>query len=374
MNFDLTEEQQIIVDSVERFVLDNYALEQRQANAGSAKGFNEENWASMANLGWLGLPLPESEGGFGGNQIDTMLVMEQFGKGLVTEPFFASIVLGARAVELGGTDALRKAILPKVMDGSCQLTLAYAEEQAGFDLHDITTRGQAEGDEYVINGRKSMVLNAGTADHIVVSARTSGGQVSTDGITLLLIGANADGVEITSFPTVDGLQAAEVQLSNVRVPASNVLGTADQGYEILEQVAIDGILALCAEAVGAMEMLYKDTVAYTQEREQFDHPLSDFQVLQHRMVDMFMEYEQCKSLLYRATLETVQSGAAAARTVHALKHFVGKTGIMIGENAVQLHGGMGMTEELRIGHYFKRLLVIDTQFGNSDYHLQKFAA
>ena len=374
MNFDLTEEQQIIVDSVERFVQDNYSLEQRQANAAMPNGFNAENWANMANLGWLGLPLPESDGGFGGNQIDTMLVMEQFGKGLVTEPFFASVVLGARAVALGGSEALRRSILPKVMDGSCQLTLAYAEEQAGYDLHDITTRAQPDGEDFVINGRKSMVLNAGSAHRIVVSTRTNGGQTSTDGITLVLIDADAEGVEITAFPTVDGLQAAEVTLTDVRVPASQVLGSVDQGYAILEQVAIDGILALCAEAVGAMELLYKDTVAYTQEREQFDHPLSDFQVLQHRMVDMFMEYEQCKSLLYRATLETVQSGPAAARTVHALKHFVGKTGIMIGENAVQLHGGMGMTEELRIGHYFKRLLVIDTQFGNSDYHLQKFAA
>jgi alkylation response protein AidB-like acyl-CoA dehydrogenase len=219
-----------------------------------------------------------------------------------------------------------------------------------------------------------MVPNAATATHLVISVRTSGGQIGPEGITLLLVDADTDGISRVDFPTVDGLQASELRFDNVRVPSDRVLGAVDAGHELLEAVAVDGILALSAEAVGAMEVLYKDTVAYTQEREQFGHPLSDFQVLQHRMVEMFMEYEQCKSLLYRATLETVQSGPAARRTVHALKHLIGKAGTFIGENAVQLHGGMGVTEELRIGHYFKRLLVIDAQFGNADHHLQKFAA
>ena len=374
MNFDLSEEQQLVRDSVERFVLDNYSLEARQAIVAGEADFSKDHWATMAELGWLGLTIPEANGGFGGNQSDTMVVMEQFGKGLVLEPFYASIVLGARAVVLGGSETMKNEILPKVVDGSCQLAFAYAEEQARFDLNDVVTRATADGDDFIINGHKSMVQNAGTADYIVVSTRTSGGQSDPQGISLFLVDAKTEGVKISSFPTVDGLQAAEVQLQDVRVPAAHLLGELDNGYGIVEQVAIDGILALSAEALGAMEMLYKDTVAYTMEREQFDHPLSDFQVLQHRMVDMFMEYEQCKSLLYRATLEVVQSGIAAMRTVHALKHFVGKVGIMIGENAVQTHGGMGVTEELRIGHYFKRLLVIDAQFGNSDYNLQKFAA
>jgi alkylation response protein AidB-like acyl-CoA dehydrogenase len=374
MNFELTEEQQLIQDSVRRFVLDNYALEARQAIVAGKDPFSQEHWASMAELGWLGLTIPEPLGGFGGDQTDTMVVMEQFGKGLVLEPFFASVVLGAKAVTAGGSQALQQEMLAGVIDGSRQLACAYAEEQAGFDLHDVTTRAKADGEDFVLNGQKSMVQNAGTAQQFVVSTRTSGAQTEHQGITLFLVDANTEGVKISGFPTVDGLQAAEICLTDVRVPGQRMLGALDQGYEVLQQVAIDGILALSAEAVGAMEMLYKDTVAYTQEREQFDRPLSDFQVLQHRMVDMFMEYEQCKSLLYRATLEVVQSGAQAMRTVHALKHLVGKVGIMIAENAVQLHGGMGMTEELRIGHYFKRMLVIDAQFGNSDYHLQQFAA
>ncbi len=374
MNFELSEEQQLIQDSVQRFVQDNYELEARQKLAAGKQGFSSEHWSTMAELGWLGLTLPEDEGGFGGSQIDTMLIMEQFGKGLVLEPYLASVVLGARAVSLGGTAETKAAVLPGVVDGSLQLACGYAEEQAGFDLHNVVTRARPEGEEYVLNGVKGMVQNAATASHLVISARTSGGQSDRNGITLFLVDAGLDGVSVKGFPTVDGLQAAEVKLDNVRVGAQQVLGTLDQGYELLLQIAIDGILAISAEAVGAMEVLYKDTVAYTSEREQFDHPLADFQVLQHRMVDMFMEYEQCKSLLYRATLEVVQNGADALRTVHALKHFVGKVGVMIGESAVQLHGGMGMTEELRIGHYFKRLLVIDAQFGNSDYHLQQFAA
>ncbi len=374
MNFDLTEEQQLIVDSVTRFVSENYGLEQRQEYIKEKGGFSRAHWQTMAELGWFGMPFSEADGGFGGDQVDTMLIMEQFGKGMVLEPFVPSVVLGGGAVKRGGSEALKSAILPGVQDGSLQLTLAYAEAQSHFDLNDVVTTAQADGDDYLLNGVKCMVANAETASHFVVSARTSGGQMDTNGITLLLVPADAEGVSMRNFPTVDGLRASEITFDGTRVSKDNVLGAVNEGYDILQAVALDGILALCAEAVGAMEMLYKDTIEYTQERVQFDHPLSDFQVLQHRMVDMFMEYEQCKSLLFRATMEVAASGVAAARTVHALKHLIGKQSIFVGESAVQLHGGMGMTEELRIGHFFKRLLVIDAQFGNADYHLHKFAA
>jgi len=374
MNFDLSEEQKLIQESIERFVNDNYSLDARQKLVAGKSGFSDAHWGTMAELGWLALPFAAEDGGFGGNQIDTMVLMEQFGKGLVLEPFLASIVMGGGALKRGSA-ALKAEFLPGVIDGTRQLALAYAEPQARFDLDDVVTAARRDGDAYVLNGHKSMVLHGGTAHQLVVSARTSGGQTDRNGISLFLVDADAAGLSRESFPTVDGLRAAEVTLKDVRVPASRLIGAAEQGFPILNAVANDAILALCAEAVGAMEVLYKDTVAYTQERVQFDHPLADFQVLQHRMVDMFMEYEQCKSLLYRATLETAQgTSASAQRTVHALKHLVGRSGLFIGENAVQLHGGMGMTEELRIGHYFKRLLVIDSQFGNTDYHLQRFAA
>jgi alkylation response protein AidB-like acyl-CoA dehydrogenase len=375
VNFELSEEQQLLQDSVARFVQDNYELENRTKLVASKTGFSEEHWKTMAELGWFALPFAEAQGGFGGNQIDTMVVMEQIGKGLVLEPFFASVVLGGGVLKRAGSEAQLNELAPGVIDGSKQLTLAYAEEQARFDLHDVTTTARAEGEGFVLNGHKSMVANAETASHIIVSARTSGGQIDENGISLFVVAADTDGVSRKNFPTVDGLRASEVTFENVQLGADALIGELDRGFPVLNAVANDAILALCAEAVGCMEVLYKDTVAYTQEREQFDHPLSDFQVLQHRMVEMFMEYEQCRSLLFRATLEAAQGNSEEAqRSVHALKHLIGKQGIFIGENAVQLHGGMGMTEELRIGHYFKRLLVIDAQFGNADYHLTRFAA
>lgn len=373
MNFDLSEEQQLLKDSVERFVNDNYDLDTRQSLSKNPAGFSDTYWQTMAELGWLGVTIPEAQGGFGGNQADTMVLMEAFGKGLVLEPFFASAVLGTRAVVSGGNTDLQSRLLPDVVSGSCRLALAYAEEQSRFDLEDVITRASAQDSGFVITGHKSMVQHGGSADQLVVSTRTSGGQSDENGITLFLVDTKAEGVSVVSFPTVDGQQASEVTFENVYVSADNMLGELDKGFTLLQDIAIDGILALAAEAVGAMEILYKDTVTYTQEREQFDHRLADFQVLQHRMVDMFMEYEQCKSMLYRATLEVVKNGREAMRTVHALKYMVGKVGTFIGENAVQLHGGMGVTEELRIGHYFKRLLVIDAQFGNSDHHLSCFA-
>ena len=373
MNFDLSEEQQLLKDSVERFVNDNYDLDTRQSLSKNDAGFSDTYWQTMAELGWLGVTVPEAQGGFGGNQADTMVLMEAFGKGLVLEPFFASAVLGTRAIVAGGSPQLQARLLPNMVSGECRLGLAYAEEQSRFDLEDVVTRATPQDSGFVITGHKSMVQHGGSADQLVVSTRTSGGQRDENGITLFLVDTKAEGVTVDSFPTVDGQQASEITFENVYVGADNMLGELDHGFTLLQDIAIDGILALAAEAVGAMEILYKDTVDYTQERVQFDHSLADFQVLQHRMVDMFMEYEQCKSMLYRATLEVVQNGRDAMRTVHALKYMVGKIGTFIAENAVQLHGGMGVTEELRIGHYFKRLLVIDAQFGNSDHHLSCFA-
>jgi alkylation response protein AidB-like acyl-CoA dehydrogenase len=374
MNFELSEEQKMIQQSVERFVQENYDLTNRVKISSEDPGYSQEYWTAMAELGWLGLAFSEEEGGFGGNQIDTLVLMEQFGKGLVLEPFLANIVLGGGAIKRGGSPAIKESILPNLIEGNLQVTLAYAEEQSRFDIEDVATAAREDGSNFIINGKKSMVLNAESADKIVVVTRTSGSQVDEDGISLFLVDATSKGIERENFPTVDGLRASEITFTDVEVPSVNLIGEKDKGFSILQAVVNDAILALSAEAVGAMEVLYKDTVEYTQQREQFDHPLSDFQVLQHRMVDMFMEYEQCKSLLLRATMETVQDPILAQRTVHALKHLIGKSGIFVGESAVQLHGGMGVTEELRIGHFFKRLLVIDSQFGNSDFHLDKFTS
>ena len=374
MNFELSEEQKMIQQSVERFVQENYDLSNRIKISSEDPGFSKEYWSSMAELGWLGLAFSEEDGGFGGNQIDTLVLMEQFGKGLVLEPFLANVVLGGGSIKRGASQEIKDSIIPSLIDGSLQITLAYAEEQSRFDIEDVATAAREENGDFIINGKKSMVLNAESADKIVVVARTSGSQVDEEGISLFVVDADAEGIEKENFPTVDGLRASEIIFKDVKVEATSLIGEKDKGFSILQAVVNDAILALAAEAVGAMEVLYKDTVEYTQQREQFDHPLSDFQVLQHRMVDMFMEYEQCKSLLFRATMETVQDPSLSQRTVHALKHLIGKSGIFVGESAVQLHGGMGVTEELRIGHFFKRLLVIDSQFGNADFHLDKFTS
>ena len=372
MNFELSEEQKMIQQSVERFVQENYDLTNRVKISSEDPGYSKEYWGSMADLGLLGLAFDEEDGGFGGNQIDTLVLMEQFGKGLVLEPFLANIVLGGGIIKRAASPAIKESIIPSLMEGKLQITLAYAEEQSRFDIEDVATAAREEDGGFVINGKKSMVLNAESADKIIVVTRTSGSQVDENGISLFIVDASSEGVEKQNFPTVDVLRASEITFEDVKVSSEALVGEKDKGFKILQAVVNDAILALSAEAVGAMEVLYKDTVEYTQQREQFDHALSDFQVLQHRMVDMFMEYEQCKSLLFRATLETVEDPDLAQRTVHALKHLIGKSGIFVGESAVQLHGGMGVTEELRIGHFFKRLLVIDSQFGNADFHLDKF--
>ena len=374
MNFELSEEQQLLQDSVARFVSDHYSLEARRKLAESTQGFSDEHWKQFAELGWLALPFSEEDGGLGGTVIDALVVMEQFGKGLILEPYFATVILGGGVLKRLPESESRTARINAVMEGQLKLALATTELQSRWDLHDVVSTATPDGDGFVLNGAKSVVLHGANADGIVVSLRTQGGQFDKDGISLFWIDPTAEGVSLKAYPTVDGLRAAELTLEKVSVPSDALLGSLHGGYEILDAVAQEATLALSAEGLGAMERLYKDTVEYTQNREQFDHPLSDFQTLQHRMVEMFMEYEQCKSLLYRATLEFAQDGMAASKSVSACKHLVGVAGRFIGENAVQLHGGMGVTEELAIGHYFKRLFVIDTQFGNADYHLERYAA
>lgn len=374
MNFDLSEEQQLLEDSVARFVGDHYALDQRRKIADRSHGFSAEHWQTFAELGWLAVPFAEEDGGIGGGPIETMVVMEQFGRGLVLEPYLATVVLGGGVLHRTLEGERRAELLGELIEGKLQLAFAHSEEQARWDLEDVVSSAREAADGWVLNGAKTVVYNGGNADLLIVSARSAGGQMDTDGISLFLVDPKAEGVKVEAYPTVDGLRAAEITLSDVKVSGDALLGDAGKGWPIIEAVADEAVLALCAEALGGLEVLYKDTVQYTQERQQFGHPMSDFQTVQHRLVEMFMEYEQCKSLLYRATLEYAQNGHDAARTLSACKHLIGTASKFIGETAVQLHGGMGVTEELRLGHFFKRQLVIESQFGNADFHLEKFAA
>lgn len=373
MDFSFSQEQTLLADSVGRFVQNDYGFEARRAIIGSEPGFSAENWQTFAELGWLGVPFPEADGGFGGSAVDVMILMEQFGKGLVVEPFLASIVLAGGALKTAGSRGQKEALLASLIDGSKQAALAFAEPQGRFNLADLTTTATAAGDGFSLSGQKSVVLNGPAADFFVVTARTSGAQRDEDGISLFIVPADAQGVSRRDYPTVDGFRASEVTFANVALDADALLGERDAGYPVIEQVIDEGILAVGSEAVGCMEVLYKATVEYCKTREQFGQPIGKFQVLQHRMVDMFMEHEQSKSLMYMAAMRLDEGyDDAAKKAVSALKVQVGKSGRFVAQGAVQLHGGMGMTDELNVGHYFKRLTMIDTLFGNVDHHLKRF--
>lgn len=374
MDLSFTEEQGLLRDSVQKYIEDNYDISQRNKLTASDEGFSRDNWKLFAELGWLAMPFAEEDGGIGGTPVDTMILMEEFGKGLVVEPFLPTVVMAGSAIAKYGTSGQKEEILSGIIDGSLIATVAYAEEQAHHELNNIVTSATKDGDFFVINGTKSVVLSAQSADKLLVAARTTGDARDESGITMFIVDGSADGVSRQDYPTLDGLRASEVTLKDVRVSAESVLGEVDKGAEVLNLVSNRAILALAAEAVGAIEMLYTDTIAYTKQREQFDHKLSDFQVLKHRMTEMFMEHALAKSLCMKATMLETQGSEETQRTIHALKYLIGKSSRFVGQNAVQLHGGMGMTEELRIAHYFKRLTIIDSQFGNTDHHLEKFVA
>ena len=374
MDFTFNEEQSLIQDQVDQFVQKEYDWETRQSLSNSELGFGEDNWKKFAELGWLGISVSEDSGGFGGSAIESMLIMEAFGKGLVVEPFLETVIMAGGLIDDHGSDQQKSSFLEPTIAGEMHLALAYAEPQSRFNLSDVVTEAKADGDNFIINGYKSVVMNGPSADQIIVSARTSGTQLDENGISLFIIDANASGLDKTNYKTVDGRRASDLTFENVSVSKENLIGDQDKGFEILDSAIDKAILAISAEAVGAMEVLYKTTVEYTKTREQFGTAIGKFQVLQHRMVDMFMEYEQCKSLLYMATMKHEEKAEDAKKAISGLKYQVGKAGKFIGQQAVQLHGGMGVTDELNVGHYFKRLTTVGTIFGNTDYHLKKYTS
>ena len=374
MDFTFNEEQGLIKGQVEQFIQRDYDWETRQSFILNDSGFSQKNWKTFAELGWLGISLSEESGGFGGSAIDTMIVMEEFGKGLVLEPFLETVVMCAGLIDSTGNSEQKKEILSEVVEGRMQLALAYAEPQSRFNLADVMTEAKQDGDNFILNGFKSVVMNGPNANQIIISARTSGDQRDELGISLFAVEAESSGLSLRNYQTVDNRRASELTLESVTVPSSSLVGELNQGFKELDSSIDRAILAISAEAVGAMEILYKTTVEYTKTREQFGTPIGKFQVLQHRMVDMFMEYEQCKSLLYMATMKHDEASSDAKKAISGLKYQVGNATKFVGQQAVQLHGGMGVTDELNVGHYFKRLTTIGTIFGNSDYHLKKYTA
>jgi alkylation response protein AidB-like acyl-CoA dehydrogenase len=373
MDFNYSDEQQMLADTLARFVADAYPLEARRKLAASELGFSSEYWQQFADLGLLGLNIPEQHGGLGGTPADTLIVMQAFGRGLVLEPYLSTAVLGAALISASGSQQQQSNWLPAIAAGSKRLALATLEPESRFDLWHIATRAEQIADHYVLNGRKSVVLHGDSADALIVSARTSAGEGDCDGITLFLVDANAAGVGIQGFPNIDGQRSAEVTLHNVVVQADAIIGAVDAGYEPLELTVDTGVAALCAEAVGCMEKLLEITAEYLRARTQFGRAIATFQSLQHRVADMAIAIEQARSAAYLAAARVHDPDTLQRRrAVSAAKALVGRSGRYVGQQAVQLHGGMGMTDELAVGHYFKRLTCIDMTWGNTEHHTERY--
>jgi pimeloyl-CoA dehydrogenase small subunit len=374
MDFAFSDEQRLLKDSVERLLADHYGFEARQRFMKEPAGWSRAPWRNYAELGLLGLPFEERHGGIGGGAVEIMIVMEAFGRALALEPFLATVVLGGGLLRLGADDAMRAALMPKIAAGDLLLAFAHAERQSRYDLADIATTARRDGTTYVLDGAKSLVLHGDCADTFIVSARLTGGRRDRDGIGLFVVDANAAGVSRRGYPTIDGLRAAEVALSGVRVGADATIGEPDNTFPLIARVVDGAIAALAAEAVGAMAAMHEITVEYLKTRKQFGVPIGNFQVLQHRAAEMLIALEQARSMALLATMMVDEPDATERRkAIAAAKVQIGRSGRFVGQQAIQLHGGIGMTMEYKVGHHFKRVTMIDALFGDADHHLAELA-
>jgi pimeloyl-CoA dehydrogenase small subunit len=374
MDFDLTDEQRLLKESVDRLLADRYDFEQRRRYREEPDGFSRELWAQYAELGLLGLPFAEEHGGFGGGAVETMIVMEAFGRALALEPYLATVILGGGFLRHGGSDAQKSELIPQIAAGDLTLAFAHTERQSRHDLFDVATTAKRDGAVFVLDGDKGVVVHGDGAGKLVVTARIAGGRRDRDGIGVFLVDANATGVSRRGYPTQDGQRAAEVSLASVRVGPEAVVGDPENGLPLIERVVDEAIAALCAEAVGCMSEMHALTIDYLKTRKQFGVPIGSFQALQHRGADMFVALEQARSMAMLATMMAQEENANERRkAVAAAKVQIGRSGKFIGQQAIQLHGGVGMTMEFKVGHYFKRVTMIDTLFGDADHHLAAVA-
>ncbi|GAA6140347.1 acyl-CoA dehydrogenase family protein [Hydrogenophaga sp. 5NK40-0174] len=372
MNFEHTEDRRMLADTLDRFLSEQNPIEARHEAAASSQGYSERVWSGLAEVGAIGALFPEDAGGFGGDGFDVSVVFESLGKGLSIEPFLGALVVG-RAVLAAGTDAQKEG-LEGIMDGSVIATLAHDEAGGHYELAHVATTAKADGDGYVLNGRKAVVLFAEQAGQMLVSARTSGDVDDEAGISLFLVATDAAGVNVTGYGRVDGGRAAEVELKGVKVGAGALLGQAGEGHGVLELAVGWGILALCAEAVGAMGVAKEHTLEYLRTRKQFGVPIGSFQALQHRMADVLLEIEQARSAVINAAAAMGEDRTSRERALSAAKFSIGRIGTLVAEECIQLHGGIGMTWELPMAHYAKRLVMIDHQLGDEDHHLARYIA
>ncbi len=371
MDFNFTEEQSMLRDTVASYLQDNYDFDKRRKMISSEAGRDPAVWSAFANeLGILGAPFSEDLGGLGGDAIENMIVMEEFGKALVVEPYLGTVVIGGGFLKHSG-HAGAADLIGGIIGGETTFAFAYAEPQARYTWQDLKTTAKKDGAGWVINGHKAVVVGAPWASHLIVTARTGGGQREESGVSVFIVEKNAKGVTTRDYPTVDGQRASEVYFENVSVGADALIGAEGAALPLVNKVIDEATAALCAEAVGAMRQLHTGTLEYAKQRKQFGTAIATFQVLQHRMVDMFMNVEQSVSMTYMATIK-VTDDAERAKAVSAAKVQIGKACKFVGQNAIQIHGGMGMTDELAIGHYFKRATMIEGLFGSVDHHLRRY--
>ncbi len=372
MDFDLSEEQRLLRESVDGLLTDSYDFDQRKKYMAEQGGWSRAVWSRLAEQGLLGLPFSEADGGFGAGGVETMIVMEALGKALVLEPYLATVVIGGGFLRHGGSAEQKAAHIPAIIDGSRTFAFAQLEKNSRYDLQDVSTTAKRKGAGWVIDGEKFVVLNGETADMLVVTARTNGSQRDRSGIGLFLVPGNAKGITRKGYPTQDGLHAADISFTGVEVGADAVVGDAENGLPLLDRVVDEARTALCAEAVGAMDESLKTTVEYLKTRKQFGVPIGSFQTLQHRAADMFVAVEQARSMSMFATMASeFEDAGERATAVAAAKVQIGKSAKFVGQQSIQLHGGIGMTQEAKIGHYFKRLTMIENTFGDTDYHLRR---
>ncbi len=375
MDFSYTEEQQMLQESVLKFVQNQYDFDTRNKIISSAEGYSAEYWQLFAELGWLTVPFDEADGGFGGSAVDMAVMMEEFGKAMLVEPFLSTAILAGRLISELDEGERRTKLLTQIMEGKLQVTLAHSERASRFNLAKVETTAEPSGDSISQNGTKRNLLNGAAASKLLVVARESGNSADRDGISVFLIDADAEGVSVHRYANVDGKSAAEISFNNVTVPSAARIGSAGNAIVALESVINRATLAAAAEAVGAMDSLLTKTVEYSKTRKQFGTAIGTFQALQHRMADMFIQCQLARSIVVMAAMKMDSNATPEekAKAVSSAKSRVGKSIKLVGEEAVQIHGGIGTTQELDVGHLFKCVTALEMQYGNTDYHTARFA-
>ncbi|PTS81857.1 MULTISPECIES: acyl-CoA dehydrogenase family protein [unclassified Caulobacter] len=372
MDFNFTEEQSMVRDTVASFLQDKYDFDTRRKIVASESGWRADYWKAFAEeLGILGASFSEDLGGLGGGAVDNMIIMEEFGKALVIEPYLGTVVIGGGFMKHSGY-AGAASVIEGIVGGTTTIAFAYAEPQARYTWRDLKTTAKKDGSGYVLNGHKAVVVGAPFATHLIVTARTGGAQRDAGGVSVFLVDKSLPGIVTRDYPTVDGGRASEVYFENVSIPADALIGGEGEGLPLVDKIMDEATAAVGAEAVGVLRKLHENTLDYAKQRKQFGTAIANFQVLQHRMVDMFINVEQSVSMTYMATIKLDEDAAARAQAVSAMKVQIGRACKFVGQNAIQIHGGMGMTDELAVGHYFKRASIIEGLFGSVDHHLKRY--